>query len=146
MRQHNKKLPYAFFFFLFMMGWIGYFLIENKPQGCTKTYAALWFYAGILFAYLYSSVKLWFGFGKHFMKMPQLRGEITVKLCDDVFWKKGDFAEAKFEWQYFVKFMETGELMILYTSPSSFFIFPKRSMSKEMVVFVREKISHGDDG
>jgi len=141
MRHHYRNMLYTFLFSLLMLGFIGYMIAKNSAQGYTFINALSWFFAGIFFVYLFSILKLWLSLGKNYLKVLQLHGELTSTLYDDAFFQKGDFGETRYKWHAFAKLAETEELMLLYTSVSTFFILPKQAMDEEMMAFVREKVS-----
>ena len=74
---------------------------------------------------------------EQFRKQPAARGQTTVILDDSGAHWRWDGGSAHWEWKSYLRFLESKHHFLLYTSPYSFHIVPKRAITPQQIFEVR---------
>jgi hypothetical protein len=88
----------------------------------------------------------WIGMGKtyqrsarsQFVKNPVLREPRRVEFSDSGVKTDAGIASSQVSWQAFLRYVESNETFLLYTSPACFVIVPKRVLQSEQVNELRQ--------
>lgn len=100
----------------------------------------------VLFPFLIGAFWIWIGSGrayifsakKQFAKAPALREPRTIELNDEGMTTDAGVASSKTSWKAYVRFVESKDSFLLYTSPACFNIIPKRVLQPEQVTELRQ--------
>jgi hypothetical protein len=87
----------------------------------------------------------WIGMGKtyqlsarsQFATNPALRGPRRVEFDDDGVNTDAGIASSQVSWKAFLRYVESSDTFLLYTSPACFVIVPKRVLQPEQVTELR---------
>jgi hypothetical protein len=87
----------------------------------------------------------WIGMGKtyqlsarnQFAKNPALRGPRRVEFNDDGVTTDAGIASSQARWKAYLRYVESKDTFLLYTSPACFVIVPKRVLQPEQVIELR---------
>jgi hypothetical protein len=99
----------------------------------------------VLPPFLLGAFWIWIGMGKTYMlsaksqfaKNPVLREPRRVEFSDAGVKTDAGIASSQVGWKAFLRFVESSETFLLYTSPACFVIVPKRVLQTEQVSELR---------
>ena len=94
---------------------------------------ALWIWIGMGGSY-------WLSARKQFAKNPALRQPRRVEINDAGVQIDAGVASSQQSWQAYVRYVESKDSFLLYTSPACFNIVPKRVLQPEQVNELRETL------
>jgi hypothetical protein len=100
----------------------------------------------VLVPILIGAFWIWLGTGKIFMlsarsrfaKNPTLREPSRVEFNDDGGKSDAGFACSQAEWKAYLRYVESKDTFLIYTSPACFVIVPKRVLQPEQVDELRQ--------
>lgn len=100
----------------------------------------------VFFPFLIGVVWIWFGLGqtymlsakKQFVKAPALREPRTIELNDEGVTTDAGIASSQVSWKAYLRFVESKDNFLLYSSPACFNIVPKRVLQPEQVNELRQ--------
>jgi hypothetical protein len=75
----------------------------------------------------------WWSARSQYGKQPSAKGLRTLLLDNEGVHKRGNGVAADYEWRSLIRWVESNNQFLLYSSPASFNIVPKRSMTPEQV-------------
>lgn len=128
----TKAIPW---FGFFLLGLIGYYAVT---QGVSWN-----FLPGAAFAlFMVSAPVLTKGtIRKVYLKSPNLHGALSLDLDDDGVHFRGATFDSRVKWEYFLSFFEDQDSFVMFTSARVFNIIPKRNLTPEQLVGVRDQLS-----
>jgi hypothetical protein len=96
--------------------------------------------------FLLGAAWIWIGMGKvyllsarsQFAKNPVLREPRRVEFSDDGVKTDAGIASSQVRWKAFLRYVESTDTFLLYTSPACFAIVPKRVLQAEQVNELRQ--------
>ena len=94
---------------------------------------ALWIWIGMGWTY-------WLSARNQYAKNPSLRQPRRVEINGDGVKIDAGIASSQHSWQAYVRYVEAKDSFLLYTSPTSFNIIPKRVLQPEQVNELRETL------
>jgi hypothetical protein len=91
--------------------------------------------------FLLGAAWIWIGMGKmyllsarsQFAKNPVLREPRRVEFSDEGVKTDAGIASSQVSWKAFLRYVESADTFLLYTSPACFVVFPKRVLQPEQV-------------
>jgi hypothetical protein len=91
--------------------------------------------------FLLGAAWTWIGMGKiyllsarsQFAKNPALRGPRRIEFNDDGVKTDSGIASSQVSWKAFLRYVESTDTFLLYTSPACFVVVPKRVLQAEQV-------------
>jgi hypothetical protein len=100
----------------------------------------------VLPPFLLGAFWTWIGMGKtyqlsarnQFAKNPVLREPRRVEFNDDGVKTDAGIASSQVSWKAFLRYVETADTFLIYTSPACFVIVPKRVLQSEQVNELRQ--------
>ncbi|HEX3103218.1 MAG TPA: YcxB family protein [Terriglobales bacterium] len=100
----------------------------------------------VLPPFLFGAFWAWVGMGKtyllsarsQFAKSPALREPRRVEISDDGVKTDSGIASSQVSWKGILRYVESSDTFLLYTSPACFAIVPKRVLQPEQVTELRE--------
>jgi hypothetical protein len=92
---------------------------------------ALWTWLGMGKTYLLSA-------RSQFKKSPVLREPRRIEFSDDGVKTDSGIASSQVSWKAILRYVESSDTFLLYTSPACFAIVPKRVLQPEQVIELRQ--------
>ena len=100
----------------------------------------------VLTPFILGAIWLWIGAGvpyqlsarKQFARNPILREQRRVEFSDDGVKTDAGIASSQLSWKAYLRYVESKDSFLLYTSPACFVIVPKRVLQPEQVNELRQ--------
>jgi YcxB-like protein len=100
----------------------------------------------VLVPFLLGALWTWIGTGQtyqlsarsQFAKNPMLREPRTIELNEDGVNTDAGIASSQMSWQAYLRYVESKDTFLLYTSPACFVIIPKRILQPEQMSELRQ--------
>lgn len=99
----------------------------------------------VLVPFLLGAFWIWYGLGaayqlsakKQFVKSPALREPRSVEFSDSGVKTDAGVASSQVSWQAYIRYVESKDTFLIYTSPACFVIIPKRVLQPEQITELR---------
>jgi hypothetical protein len=143
---HRNKSTFAKWSFriaaaiAFLFVGVGLVLLAVRPNAQSLTNIAPLFVLAVMWSVLLWASP-WWAARNQFSKQPAAQGPRTMLLdSSGVHWRWNG-GSADIEWRNFIRFQETKNQFLLYSSPACFNIVPKRALTHDQVIALRQIVS-----
>jgi hypothetical protein len=113
-----------------MVFFCAFLLFGAMKAGNTRTLLPFFGLMIVWFAVL-GGLPMWWSARRQFLKQPAVHGPRTVSLDAAGTHSRWNGGSSDVEWKNYIRFVESENQFLLYTSPACFNIIPKRALEAE---------------